>query len=293
MFISNSKIKKTITICVTITILFMFGNCDSAKPNTDIAILNRDYARETFYAFYTAKKSDLAINVFTDEWGYLSCGECTYYEFDSYSTSSNNKSLFHNIMVIRTSDNAISWFIYDDSDFSTYMMKENLDIDAHSKKHQTSPSNSDTFSVDYAWWEDYGRNIIHEEDGMIYTEWITVFKSNSSEYKARYILLSAVENRDGSYSLTFSCSGKKFWNILRIQSFEGVLDKESQLFSYTGKIYDEYRNGEIYSSGADATDTINIIFNPAKEELVVTSLLELSGYNGYPTLCSGTYSLDP
>lgn len=109
---------------------------DIVYSNTaDYATQNKNYAQDTFYILYPRTSSDLVINKITEEWGYLKCGECTYYEFDSYSENSTEKNLFHNVMIIRTSDKAISWFLYSDDGFSTYRMKDNLDLDSHYEKH--------------------------------------------------------------------------------------------------------------------------------------------------------------
>ena len=76
--------------------------------------------------------------------GKLKCGECSYYEFDSYSNNSNEKNLFHNVIIIHTVDKAISWFLYDDNNFSTYVFHDNLNIDEHSQKHVNTESINDS-----------------------------------------------------------------------------------------------------------------------------------------------------
>lgn len=133
---TNHPISTRILSLFTIIIL-LFGlvGCNSGSNSTDNATKNKDYAKDTFNSYYSVKDSDLVINKDTEKWGELKCGECTYYEFDSYSANSTEKNLFHNVMIIRTSDKAMSWFLYDDNDFSTYMLKNNLDIDSHSEKH--------------------------------------------------------------------------------------------------------------------------------------------------------------
>ncbi len=135
MIINYHIIVKLLTSVTTVVMLFCLVSCNSGNESVNISTKNKNYAKETFEAFYSIKDSDLIINNNTEKWGDLKCGECTYYEFDSYSANSTEKNLFHNVMIIRTSDKAMSWFLYDDNDFSTYMLKNNLDIDSHSENH--------------------------------------------------------------------------------------------------------------------------------------------------------------
>lgn len=127
---------RLLSLFTIIILLFGLAGCNSGSKSTDNATKNKDYANETFNIYYSVKDSDLVINKDTEKWGELKCGECTYYEFDSYSANSTEKNLFHNVMIIRTSNKAMSWFLYDDNGFSTYMLKDNLGIDSHSEKHK-------------------------------------------------------------------------------------------------------------------------------------------------------------
>ncbi|MBE6784482.1 MAG: hypothetical protein E7536_10800 [Ruminococcaceae bacterium] len=256
---------------------------------------NKEYAKETFYLL---RGKDLEINADTEETGYLKCGSCTYYNFDSYAIGSTEKNLFHNAVIICTETKALTWFMYDDNEFSTYIIKDNLALDQHSEPHSitTDEANKDspqgTYSQDYKWWKDCGISHTQEINGQQYDEWTVKFKSINTDYGNRYIHLETYENRDGSSHLTFSCQEKATWIVLITESFD-VNYTESNgdtLFSYNGYIYDVYENGKILTSNTDPTDTINIIYNANNQTLTVTSKLELiNGNTSYPVMCSGSY----
>ena len=267
-----------LTLCA---ILSGLVGCNSGSNSTNNATKNKDYAKDTFNSYYSVKDSDLVINKDTEKWGELKCGECTYYEFDSYSANSSEKNLFHNVIIIRTSDKAMSWFLYDDN-FSTYILKNNLEIGDHGREHKTlhdetiGEKETSMSHLDYKWWEEYGTEYICNDDK-----------------DQRRIIITTYDNRDGSTHLEFSCSERTSWTILNTESFSVTYTKENgnEFYSYTGYIYDTYKDGEIWASGVEPNDTICVIFSTADKSLTVTSLFELmNGESPYPVMCSGTYS---
>lgn len=271
--------QKSLFLVILAFLLFGVVGCIVADNATSNAEINMNYAKETFNVYYSIKGSDLIINKDTQEWGDLKCGECTYYEFDSYSANSTEKNLFHNVMIIRTSDKAISWFLYDDSGFSTYIMKDNLTIDAHAEKHN-NPDVSSFESLEnassYQWWN---------ESSTLFT----CIDENGS--RNLHVFVTYTPNE---ILLTFSCSGNGYeWSMFTIHHNDAEYCEEygEKLISYTGYVNDVYKNGIIYASGIEPNDTINVIYNTTTKTITVTSLLELiNGETQYPVMCSGTYN---
>lgn len=278
---------KVVAAFVLIIMLLGISGCGSPNGRDDNAIVNKNYAKETFEVYYAAKKSDLSINESTEKWGDLKCGECTYYEFDSYSANSQVKNLFHNVMIIHNTDKAMSWFLYDDSDFSTYILYDNLDIDEHSQKHENEDitnfsmekENSDNLilatSNDYNW---------SSLDGTLY------FLNSENENRA--LSIDVIKNDDGTATIEFWCCAKTTWRILCSDSRDCKKIKENgkTLYTFSGYIYDIYENGEVISSGVEPIDKILISFDADKNEFVVASSKELAeGTSPYPIMCSGTY----
>ena len=297
-------------ITLLLLIIFLLPGCfkdtdsDNSVNNNDFTTgfndvnNNKEYAKETFYLL---RGKDLEINADTEETGYLKCGSCTYYNFDSYAIGSTEKNLFHNAIIICTENKALTWFMYDDNEFSTYIIKDNLALDQHSEPHSitTDEANKDspqgTYSQDYEWWKDCGISHTQEINGQQYEEWVVNFKSINTDYGNRYIRLETYENRDGSSHLTFSCRDKTNWVVLNAESFEvNYTEAEGDtFFLYNGYIYDVYENGEILTSNTDPTDKIGIMYNIDNKTLVVTSILELAnGNTPYPVMCSETYIVD-
>lgn len=94
-------------------------NGGDIEVKNDIAKENAEYARETFDVL---KGNDFEIDNSTEEWGYMKCGECTYYDFDS--SPIGGTAIVHNSIVIHTEDKKMSWWMRDDDGFSMYVLKD-------------------------------------------------------------------------------------------------------------------------------------------------------------------------
>ena len=272
---------------ISIVILFNLVACKSTTVNltditTDISAENKEYGKETFYAYYIAKNSNLIIKTNTEKWGDLKCGECTYYEFDSCSSNEMDEVLFHNVMIIRNDDKAISWFLYNDNNFSSYILFDNLEIDAHKDEHDKtnydveSKEENSELSSNYKWWE---------ESSTLFT--------CEDENGTRNLHIFVVYESDG-ISISFSCSSYgDDWCMFTTNNNEVNYYEENgeKFYSYTGFVRDIYENGEVVASGIEPIDNINVIYNATTKAITVSSLNELmSGDSEYPVMCSGTYS---
>lgn len=283
-------LKKLAVLLITVIVLIVTAGCYMPEMSVDDsdgsattneksdAFINKEYGKDTFYILYNRNSSDLVINEDTEKWGFLKCGECTYYEFDSYSANSTTeKHLFHNVMIIRTSDKAMSWFIYNDKDFSTYRMKDNFGIDEHSEKHN---SNNLYKGIDVDSW--------HLLNWAFYS-----LDENIDIGTDRGIGIKTNEDYD---SITFcAVTENETWDIctVDISNCENQEMDGEMFYVFTGEMRGEYEDGKYVAGGIEVSDRILFMFNESRNVLTVISLLELqSGDTDYPIMCSGTYFLE-
>lgn len=278
-------IKKLRLFTITI-LLFTLTGCSFYSSLNSNAMKNKNYAKNTFFSYYSSKKSDLVINEDTEEWGDLKCGECTYYEFDSYSANSTDKNSFHNVMIIRSSNKAISWFIYDDYDFSTYIMSDNFDINSHAKNHKLANGNiqSSVYNADYEWWEE---NVYASNENST----ISYFESPPTETTdTRYIAVFAGKNIKSSTELAFVFTDKN-----------GAIYREYKVDMSTA----EYRDFSVWEGGRLSDGELSYgwhynflsasndffdyyIHSDGTKSIMITIYDEFLGVN-FPIFFSGTY----